>query len=594
MPGRPKGERPVARARGRVLDRRDIQNLQKFIARRKQLTLREIALELAKLWNWRRPNGELREQASSKLLLRLARRGELRLPPQLQRHLRVRRRARERRSAWSGLTECFPWPALPDPSPEGKGGLMVRPITPGEHTAWDQFMASYHYLGRPELVGESLRYAAFFSGQVVGLLAWAAAALKCRPRDRYIGWDEAARIENLHLVLNNVRFLMLSGGGERNLASRVLSANLRRLSKDWEAVYSHPIYLAETFVDPSRFRGTCYRAANWLVLGETQGWSKHGMSYRHHGQRKLVLVYPLRPQARELLRSLRSPWSNEEEVKRTMSEVLDVEKLPLDGEGGLFEVLGRIADPRKRRGVRHPLHSVLALAACAVLCGARNIGAIAQWAAYVRREVRLKLGNRRKRPPSEPTFRRLLRGIGVESLERLVGEWFSKQRDLRGKGVALDGKTLRGSVDGQQPAAHLVSLESHEDGLVLGEVRVADKTNEITAAIPLVEPVALDGAVVTADAMHAQKETARYLVEEKKADYLFVVKENQRTLLEDIKLLGLGDFSPSGGDGEQGARSPGDSQDPVEPGARQLRGLPQGEPSLPDRADPDDSRQRDP
>jgi hypothetical protein len=271
-----------------------------------------------------------------------------------------------------------------------------------------------------------------------------------------------------------------------------------------------------------------------------------------------------------------------------------VEKLPLDGEGGLFEVLGRIADPRKRRGVRHPLHSVLALAACAVLCGARNIGAIAQWAAYVRREVRLKLGNRRKRPPSEPTFRRLLRGVGVESLERLVGEWFSKQRDLRGKGVALDGKTLRGSVDGQEPAAHLVSLESHEDGLVLGEVRVADKTNEITAAIPLVEPVALDGAVVTADAMHAQKETARYLVEEKKADYLFVVKENQPTLLDDIKLLGLGDFSPSGGDGEQGARSSGDSQDPLEPGARPLRGLPQGKPSLPDRADPDGPRQGDP
>jgi len=152
MPGRPKGERPVARARGKVFNRRAIQNLQKFVARRKQITLREIALELAELWNWRRPNGELREQASSKLLLRLARRGYLRLPPQLQRHLRVRRRARDRRSAWSGPMVCFPWPAIEDPSREGHGGLLVCPITPGEHTAWDQFMASYHYLGRPQPV----------------------------------------------------------------------------------------------------------------------------------------------------------------------------------------------------------------------------------------------------------------------------------------------------------------------------------------------------------------------------------------------------------------------------------------------------------
>ncbi len=561
-PEGPKGRKNrlhAVRARGKILDRQALRDLQAFVARRKDRTLREISLDLCRHWQWRRPNGELRERACNNLLLRLARSGRLRLPPPLQKHLRLRRCPRTARSVCLGAEEIL-WPSDSFGGRAEPMSVVVRPIMDHEKPAWDHFMERHHYLGLPHFAGECIRYVAVLAGQAVALLGWAAAALKCGPRDRYLGWDPSTRIENLHLVANNVRFLLLPGQHPKHLASRILSANLRRLGKDWEAAFDHPVYLAETFVDPSRFQGTCYRASNWLLAGETLGWSKHGAGYRHHGAKKLVFLYPLHRKAKEFL--LRKPEQlQKQEAKRIMAETLDVNRLPIAGAGGLFDVLGQIADSRKRRGIRHPLISILAIAACATLCGARGFAAIAQWAAHVTPEVRLKLGCRRKRPPSESSFRRILRVIGLGSFEAQIGEWFGKQRDLEGKGVALDGKTLCGSADEGHPPAHLVSLQTHEEGLVLGEVRVPDKTNEIKAVKPLLEPVDLKGAVLTADAMHAQKDTAKYIVEEKKADYILCVKENQPTLLEDIKLVPFGDFSPSVRDGEQGSRPPGDSKD---------------------------------
>lgn len=556
------------RARGKPLGREDLRKLQLFLNRRRGQSLRDTAVDLAKHWDWRRANGELRERAASNLLLGLARRGLLRLPRGLEHHLRVHRRRRAlalRRDSVEPVWKSQAGGDLP-----GKLGLLVRPITKEEEPLWGQFMDRYHYLGRPRLVGERLSYAAFLSGELVGLSGWAAAALKCAPRDRYLGWSEAERIERLCLVANNVRFLLLGASREKNLASRILGANLRRLSRDWEIAYNHPIYLAETFVDPSRFRGSSYRASNWLLVGETRGWSKRGRSYHWHGAKKLVFVYPLHRRARELLTERLEEEKDSEKVRRVMTEAFDVEALPLAGEGGLFDALGGITDHRSAQGRRHRLTPLLAMAACATLCGARGFTAMAQWASGISLEVRRRLGGRRK-PPSEPTFRRVLNRIGVERLEAVVGQWFSRQRDLAGKGLAIDGKSLRGSVDGNQPPAHLVSLQSHEDGLVLAQVRVSEKTNEIKAVKPLLEPVSLEGAIITADAMHAQKETARYIVEEKKADYVLIVKENQPTLLEDIRTLRLGDFSPSGGGDDEGARAAGGAPDLDESSAEPLR-----------------------
>ena len=171
-------------------------------------------------------------------------------------------------------------------------GIVVRPVTPDERQMWDRLMSQYHYLGLKSLVGKSIRYVAEIQGRWLALLGWAASALKCQPRDTWIGWSQAIQWQRLHLIANNSRFLILPGIHIPNLASRVLSLNLRRLSRDWVHVYGHPVLIAETFVDTGRFTGACYKAANWLYLGQTSGYGKHASRYVHHGQSKAVFVRP--------------------------------------------------------------------------------------------------------------------------------------------------------------------------------------------------------------------------------------------------------------------------------------------------------------
>lgn len=538
--------------RGKPLDGSDLQRIRRVLRRTKGQNLGEICQAVCRSFGWYRPNGELRETSVRSLLRRLERRGVIELP---SRSLRRRTQGSPARSEQTGVPSAAPrkWPelSLSRGATEGEG-LVVRPIVGQERGAWREHMACYHYLGCGRLVGESICYVASLAGCVVGLLGWAAAALKCGVRDRYIGWEEATKAVNLGLVVNNVRFLVLPQASQKNLASRILGANLRRLSADWEKRYGHPVHLAETFVDAKRFRGTCYRASNWRLLGETRGWARCGETYRHHGDRKLVFVYPL---SRDAVQYLRTAEVERSEVRRF--RMIDVEELPLRGKGGLVEVLEAMEEFRKPRGVRFPLWSVLAIAACATLSGAKSFAAMAQWAKEVPREVLLRLGCRRKNPPSEKTYRRILSAFGVERFEEKVGEWFAGQTVSKGQAIAVDGKVVRGSRDGESPATHLLSAFSHEDGSVIAEQRVADKTNEIPCVEPLLENLDIEGAVVTADALHTQKETARMIVEKKKADYVFTVKDNQPTLRADIELLHLEAFPPSGDDGQQGARPDG-------------------------------------
>jgi hypothetical protein len=140
----------------------------------------------------------------------------------------------------------------------------------------------------------------------VACLAWASAAWKVKSRDQFIGWDEARKRKNLYLVANNTRFLILDWVRIKHLASKILALSLRRLSGDWQQRYGHPIVLAETFVDLSRFAGTCYRAANWIHVGQTQGSAKRGNAYHFHGQPKAVYLYPLARRFRQVLQDDRS------------------------------------------------------------------------------------------------------------------------------------------------------------------------------------------------------------------------------------------------------------------------------------------------
>ena len=223
---------------------------------------------------------------------------------------------------------------------------------------------------------------------------------------------------------------------------------------------------------------------------------------------------------------------------------MDANRLPLEGENGLLDLLKTLVDPRKPRGVRHPVVTIVAIAVCAALSGARSFCAIAEWSQGLSRDVLRKLGSKRRTPPSEPTIRRVLQRLDADRLDAQIGQWLLHHHPLAGRAVAVDGKTLRGGHDNGQSPPHLLSAILHQEAVVIGQIAVEEKTNEIPKLPELLAPLPLEGAVVTADALHTQKETARYLVEDKKADYLFMVKDNQSTLRQDIADLDWKAFPP--------------------------------------------------
>jgi hypothetical protein len=423
--------------------------------------------------------------------------------------------------------------------------LIVRPITPGEEKDWNTLMATHHYLGFRGLTGRNMKYVVLLDDRWVALIGWGGAALKCSPRDRWINWSEERKYERLQFVANNQRFLILPGVSIKNLASKALALNVRRLPADWEAVYGHTILMVETFVDHSRFKGTCYRAAGWVPLGSTSGYGrKHGVYY-YHGQPKTVLVKPLLKKAPAILAAPFLP----PELMGGKRAMVDLNTVSIESKGGLLDYLALLQDSRKKRGIRHPQISILAVAICALLSGARCFIAVGEWAADLNQEMLKRLGccyNERLEkfvPPGEKTLRLTLQRVDGDEVDDLVGQWLCSQSQDRV--VAVDGKTLRGSAGADGKQVHLVLAFLQHERMVIGQRQVDKKSNEITAFKPLLEPLDLEGKVVTADAMHTQMENARFLVEDKKADYIFSVKQNQETLFETVRKTRDEDFSPS-------------------------------------------------
>jgi len=419
--------------------------------------------------------------------------------------------------------------------------LIVRPINIAERSEWDTLMAEHHYLGFKSLVGKSIRYVAEMQGQWVALLGWSAAALKCKPRDTWIGWPQVTQWQRLHLIANNSRFLILPYIHIPNLASKILSLNLKRLARDWDNIHGHPVLLAETFVDSNRFAGTCYKAANWIYLGQTLGFGMSSHHYFHHGQPKSVFVRPLHKKAG---RWLTEPIANPKLIKKVAPMKFTKKQL-----NELIEILKSLPDPRKKRGKRHRIISIMAIAICAVLCGARSYAAIAEWAQHRTQKQLARLWCRydeKKRcyiPPSEPTIRRVLQSIDAETVDQAIYGWLNSL--FSGSAVAFDGKVLKGARDDNGNQVHLLSAIIHQEGITIAQKQIESNTNEIPIARPLLEPLDLKGQTVTGDALHTQKDLASFLVEKKKADYLFTVKDNQQTLKDDIKALALNeDFPP--------------------------------------------------
>jgi len=424
--------------------------------------------------------------------------------------------------------------------------VRVRLIRPEERPRWEGLMRAHHYLGPCAPVGNVLRYVAYVGDQWLTLLSWQSAALKCAARDQWIGWPRVLQFQRLHLIANNSRFLVLPDARRPHLASRVLGLSLSRLSADWRTAYGHPLLLAETFVDPSRFQGTCYAAANWQCVGQTRGFAKLNDRYVEHGQPKTVWLYPLHRRACAQLNhpELHPSWSHS--VSKVTLSMPQMESL-------VVCLRSKIQDHRRAAGRRHSLPTLVTIATAATLAGARSFEAIADWAqALTQAQLKRLRGYRHPKTglfeaPSEPTIRRMLTDIDAEAVDQVLGQWLIGATTNKGP-LVIDGKTLKGArrEDGSQ--VHLISAFLAHEGITVAQREVPAKTNEIPELRELIKPMELKGRVVIGDALHTQRETASCIVDEKEADYVFTVKNNQPTLYEACEALTEALFPPQGKD----------------------------------------------
>lgn len=284
------------RYRGQEIGSEQIAFLREFIRTHPTSSRWKLSRQLCEALGWKQANGALRDVVCRGLLLMLERAGQIQLPP-VRRHIRGQRRTGRPR----------PQAVLMDTTPlavrlKELGGIEMQQVRrTADEPLFNSLMESHHYLGYEQPVGEHLKYLVWAQGRPVACLAWSSAPRHLGSRDRFIGWSGEARRRNIRLIAYNTRFLILPWVEVPHLASHLLSRIARRLSQDWERLYQHPIYFLETFVDPERFRGTCYRAANWVVLGRTTGRGKDDHTNRPNRSLKEVLGYPLTPRFRQLL-----------------------------------------------------------------------------------------------------------------------------------------------------------------------------------------------------------------------------------------------------------------------------------------------------
>lgn len=287
------GERDVVlRYRGQTITAAEVAFLRALIARSPTASRRQLSQQVCAAWGWVQPNGVARDMVCRGLLLALARAGHLALPP--GRRPPPPPRARPR-----------PVPADATPlrtSLRALGPLVFHQVrrTAAEPLV-NSLLEQYHYLGYTQPVGEHLKFLVTAGARPVACFAWSSAARHLGPRDRFLGWAPAVRRQNLRFLAYNSRYLILPWVDVPHLASHLLGTMTRRLAAEWARVYSHPVYFAETFIDPARFRGTCYRAANWVVLGRTTGRGKADFTHRPTRPVKEVLGYPLVPDYRARL-----------------------------------------------------------------------------------------------------------------------------------------------------------------------------------------------------------------------------------------------------------------------------------------------------
>ncbi len=277
----------ILKYRNRFISTEDITFIKKLIKSNRDYGRCALSRQICRSWNWIQPNGQLKDMICRGLLLHLERQGYLQLPP------------RKRTPHNPFLTPNKPEVVDVDQSPINANLKAMQPIAIKQvrrtthESLFNSLIEQHHYLGYIRPVGEHLKYIAFCQNRPIACLAFSSATWHLGCRDRFIGWSHEQRQNNLHLLAYNNRFLILPWIRVAHLASHLLSRCAKIISCDWQHIYNHPLYWLETMVDTERFKGTCYRAANWLWLGRSTGRGLNDQSHRVNRSIKSVYGYPL-------------------------------------------------------------------------------------------------------------------------------------------------------------------------------------------------------------------------------------------------------------------------------------------------------------
>jgi hypothetical protein len=426
----------------------------------------------------------------------------------------------------------------PEPDSVVLKELEVRVVEPEEMGRVRELLGKEHYLGAGRDVGRTLVQVVHHRGRWAAILVWGPAAMKLADRDQWIGWTHLQRAERLGLVVQDRRFLVLSATRMPNLASRALGLAVRALPEHWEARHGYKPLLAETFTDIEAFEGTCYKAAGWEPCGLSKGFErKHRADfYREHNRPKKLWIKPLSRNTRAILCATDVAAGYRAGINAASPE----RALPLkrDQIESLHEVLCEAPDPR--RGNRTwPIGTLLTLICMGLLAGRKNLSEIHRFGQFLTQQQREWLRFRPKhdgllgrRAPSYSALYNLLKQLDPDVLAVALNGWLASHHGNLPRALALDGKYVRDLV-------LTLALSEHESGAPVA-MTIASKApkceaskteGELTAAKRLYGETQIQGATITADALHCERENMQMVVENG-GDFLFQLKGNQPNALD--------------------------------------------------------------
>lgn len=420
-----------------------------------------------------------------------------------------------------------------EPSPVVLRELEVRAAKPEEIERVRESLGQEHYLGAGREVGRTLAQVVHHHGRWVAILVWGPAAMKLVDREEWIGWTPLQRAERLGLVVQNRRFLVLAQTRMPNLASRALGLAVRALPEHWEAKHGYRPVLAETFTDIESFEGTCYKAAGWEPCGVSKGFGREHRAdfYREHKRPKKLWLKPLSRNTRAILCATDICANYRAGVNEASPErALPLKKAQIES---LRDALREVPDPR--RGNRcWPLSTLLTLICMGLLAGRKNISEIHRFGQFLTSQQRQWLdflpkrsGVLGRRSPSYNALYNLLKQLDPNVLATALNDWLGSHHGTLPRALAIDGKYVRDTV-------LTLALSEHESGAPVA-VTIASKEpkseeakteGELTAAKRLYADTNIQGATITADALHCEPESM-HLVVENEGDFLFQLKNNQ-------------------------------------------------------------------